>query len=133
MKKFNSDDVYLTFNGQKIEGFKIEEMSEASEVEKIVDRIEFRNPPFPMKLVCRRRLAGIEIMLKICVPDRDTGESTIIHHPIYVAHDVLTYIKNDDLVHLILSRVKNAMVHEMCEVFHFDGVRVADPHKRDKF
>lgn len=97
------------------------------DVPALVNRIQLRNPPFPIALGCAGQGNFWLVTISWRVPHRDEPTRLV---------DVASYVTvapsatPERVLLEIEDRIRGAFVHEFQECFHIDGVRVRDPHPR---
>ncbi len=96
------------------------------------DRIEIRNPPFPMYMSIEPGSfhdSG-RLIIRARVPDRDGGHPIDVMHPFPIPDP--RYRAMMPFEEFVWDCIRNVVMHEAAECFHVDGVRVRDPHRQPK-
>ena len=99
----------------------------------VLDRINLRHPPFPIRLVLRDPSAhGVELAIICTVRDRDTGQPRDVAEVAMMSPHAVLDFDDDTLIERLMDRLTEIGVHEMREMFHVDGVRRFDPHAGER-
>lgn len=105
------------------------EWADMDKLRTIVDRVQVRNPPYPITKhlhPCGDGTATLIVAWQ--VPDRDVPEKLVtINH--YRTIDVR--MPPDLIVSVVTNALRTAFDHEFAECLHVDGIRVNDPHAAD--
>ncbi len=108
-------------------------MSPRETWEQVFERVELRNPPYPIKLHLEREYyntrqpvgadMGVALIVETAVSDRDTGRITMVVY----RKPLSPYPGTKEIYY----RLREVFLHELSESFHVDGERVHDPHVND--
>lgn len=90
-------------------------------LQRVVSGIRMVNPPFPIKLTTHSDGVGPVLCITVTVRHRITGEPLALEHRRAVPDGV-------ELLDWIHTCLRDVFVHELDEAFHFNGVRVREPH-----
>lgn len=93
------------------------------EFEQCLQRIEIRNPPFPISIYIRELVGIARLHIDTVVNDRDDGRPTEVHF-----NFKLEPMYEEQFIEYVESCLRGVFLHELAETFHLDGVRVHEPH-----
>lgn len=99
---------------------------EAVDFDRLLASIELKNFPYRVELERVRD----QLIVTQRVKDRDDGSPKIVSMPFTIPKRA--WWLGGALQSWVHDCVKTAVLHELDEAFHVDGVRVRDPHKEDR-
>jgi hypothetical protein len=91
----------------------------------ILDKIELRRWPWKIELLTP--IGNQLLYIREHVLDRDTGEPTVLGAMPYP--DPPPNADDDALIAWVFEQLARHVFHELAEAFHYNGVRIFDPHK----
>ncbi len=108
-------------------------MSDRARIARLLARVTFRNPPFPIEVRVLDFWDGdreVRCAFDTTVPNRDGGGAIRVTHGFRVPLD--PRIDDKRLLDLIYAEARRVFLHELDECFHVDGVRTRDPHASEQ-
>lgn len=106
-------------------------------LKEIASRIHLNHFPWPINL----RVDGDMVNVEMWVSDRDNGQTKMITFAGLPTGHVTWWTGKDkggkdwtprEAVAHIYDTIREAVLHELDEAFHYCGERVFDPHEREK-
>lgn len=108
--------------GDKVTGHDV--VRDPDEAIRLLNRVELKNPPFPISFDCHDEDGYIEVRVTSELKARDTGEFWR-----QVAFFSITLPAPAPFIVFSLEKaLRSVFMHEFEECFHFEGRRVHEPH-----
>lgn len=99
----------------------------------ILKRFSFHGALATINLRCSVDLtpSGVALVVAITVPDRNTGKQSEVMFSHHLTGSLLQ-VQEHVVQHMLTAWIKSVWMHEFDEGLQFDGVRVHDPHVKDR-
>lgn len=100
-------------------------------LERILQRVTLRNAPIPMTLKGQPEPFGVQVVFRGTVRDRNTGSPFELISTVNLSAELMALATDETIARCIARGMAELYRHEARESFHFDGVRLDDPHAPD--